>query len=246
MSQLPYAGIRIVELSKTVAGRLAGLLFADQGAEVLIEREPGYEPGEHDEYFDRNKTAVPPGSLADTTSGDVIIVDGEAKMDRLPAQIVLRITAALPGDEAYGHLAADCSEDLLNALVGFYTDMGTTSRILGRPVIYTPLPLCSVYAGVTGAIAVGAALADRERCGRGREITASRIAGGISAIGALALTSKGIPDHLAPTEIGGVPDGMTPEEFKAIVKEASESNDREPGHSSLQVQNGLLMNRDAE
>ena len=197
-------------------------MFADQGAEVLIEHEAGFTPDEHDEYFDRNKTAVPPGSLADSKSADVIIVDGDTEVDRQTAQIVLRITAALPGDEAYGHLAADCSEDLLNALVGFYTDMGTTSRILGRPVIYTPLPLCSVYAGVTGAIAVGAALVDRERCGRGRDITASRLAGGLSAIGALALTSKGIPDHLAPAEIGGVPDGMKPEEFKAIVKEASE------------------------
>lgn len=222
MNQLPYAGIRIFELSETLAGRLAGLLFADQGAEVLVEREAEYTPNEHDEYLDRNKTAVPPGSLADSESADVIIVDGDTEVDRQPAQIVLRITAALPDDEAYGHLAADCSEDLLNALVGFFTDMGTTSRFLGRPVIYTPLPLCSVYAGVNGAIAVGASLADRERCGRGREVTASRIAGGLSAIGALALTSKGIPDHLAPAEIGGVPDGMTPEEFKAIVKEASE------------------------
>ena len=224
MGQLPYAEIRIIELSQTLAGRLAGLLFADQGAEVLVEREPGYESDEHDEYFDRGKTAVPPDSLADTSSADVIIVDGEAGIDRSPAQILLRITAALPGDEVYGHLPADCSEDLLNALVGFYTDMGTTSRILGRPVIYTPLPLCSVYAGVDGAVAVGAALADRERCGRGREITASRLAGGLSAIGALALTSKGIPDHLAPTEIGGVPEGMTPEEFKAIVAEASRNS----------------------
>ena len=191
MSQLPYSGIRIIELSQILTGRLAGLLFADQGAEVLVEREPGYEPDEHDEYFDRGKTAVPPGRLEDTSSADVIIVDGEVAVDRSPTQVVLRITAALPGDEAYGHLPADCSEDLLNALVGFYTDMGTTSRILGRPVIYTPLPLCSVYAGVDGAVAVGAVLADRERCGRGREITASRLAGGLSAIGALALTSKG-------------------------------------------------------
>ncbi len=220
--RLPYNGIRIIELSKTLTGRLAGLLFADQGAEVLIERQSGYKPNEHDEYLDRNKTSVPPSSLADTSSADVIIVDGDAKVDRSPAQIVLRITAALPGDEAYGHLPADCSEDLLGALVGFYTDMGTTSRILGRPVIYTPLPLCSVYAGVNGAVATGAALADRERCGLGREVIASRLAGGLSAIGALALTSKGIPDHLAPADLTGVPDGVDPEEFKRMLSEASQ------------------------
>ena len=221
MSGLPYAHVRILEKSKTLTGRLAGLLFADQGAEVFVGREPGYEPNEHDEYLDRNKVAVPSEALSDTSSADVIIVDGTADVDRLPAQIVLRVTAALPGDEAYGHLPADCSEDLLNALVGFYTDLGTTSRLLGRPVIYTPLPLCSVYAGVDGAIATAAALVDRERCGSGREVLASRLAGGVSAIGALALTSEGLPDHLAPGTIGGVPEGMTPEEFKRMIAEAS-------------------------
>ena len=223
MSRMPYAGIRIIEQSRTLAGRLTGLLFADQGAEVFVARNPDHQPNEHDEYFDRGKIAVPVDRLSDTSSADIIIVDGETDIDRLPAQIILRITAALPGDEAYGHLAADCSEDLLNALMGFYTDMGITSRVLGRPVIYTPLPLCSVYAGVNGAVAVGAALVDRERCGRGREIIASRIAGGLSAIGAISLVSKGLPEHLAPAEIGGLPEGMTLEEFKRIVSEASQS-----------------------
>ena len=39
--RLPYQGIRIIELSNTLTGRLAGLLFADQGAAVLGGRAPG-------------------------------------------------------------------------------------------------------------------------------------------------------------------------------------------------------------
>jgi crotonobetainyl-CoA:carnitine CoA-transferase CaiB-like acyl-CoA transferase len=196
-------------------------LFADQGAEVLIAREVGFKPDEQDEFLDRNKTSVVSAELADTSSADVIIVDGDAKVSLSPAQIVLRVTAALPGDKTYGHLPADCSEDLVNALVGFYTDMGTTSKMLGRPVIYTPLPLCSTYAGVNGAIATAAALIDRERCGSGREVIASRIAGGLSAIGALALTSEGMPDHLEPADITGIPEGLSMEDFKKMVGEAS-------------------------
>ena len=221
MSILPYNNIRIIERSNTLAGRLAGLLFADQGAEVFIERPAAFMPDEHDEYFDRNKIAVPPGSLQDTSSADIIIVDGETRINRELAQIVLRITAALPGDEIYGELEADCSEDLLNALVGFFTNMATIGKFVGRPVIYTPLPLCSVYAGVNGAIAVGAALVDRTRCGKGREVTSSRLAGGLSAIGALALITKGEPEHLKPADLTGLPEGVNKEVVKKLLQEAA-------------------------
>ena len=224
MSQLPYHGIRIIEKSATLTGRLIGLLFADQGAEVFIERAVERPLSEHDGYLDRGKCAVPNGGLADTSSADVLIVDGTAAaVGRPKEQIVLRVTAALPGDEAYGHLAADCSEDLLNALVGIFTDMLTLGRLLGRPVVYSPLPICSVYAAVNGAIAIGAALADRERSGKGRELVASRLAGGLSAIGALTLTSSGIAPHLAPARSFGLPEGLTAEQFQDIVQQARRS-----------------------
>jgi crotonobetainyl-CoA:carnitine CoA-transferase CaiB-like acyl-CoA transferase len=227
MNRLPYDDVRIIEKSATLTGRLIGLLFADQGAEVFVERRVSAAPGEHDGYLDRGKIGVPPGALADTSSADVIIVDGAVPMSRAAGQIVLRVTAAIPGDDTYGHLAADCSEDLLNALVGIFTDMAVFGRVLGRPVIYTPLPICSVYAGVLGAIAVGAALVDRER-GGGREIVASRLAGGLSAIGALTLTSSGIPPHLAPARIGGgLQAGLTPARFQDIVQEAARDSARE-------------------
>ena len=221
MSRLPYEGVRIIEKSGLLTGRLVGLLFADQGAEVFVERSPGAPPGEHDAFFDRGKVGVPPAGLTDTTSADVVIVDGAAPIARSAPQIVLRVTAAIPGDEAYGHLAADCSEDLLNALVGIFTDMAMFGRMLGRPVIYTPLPICSVYAGVHGAIAVGAALVDRERTGAGREIVASRLSGGLSAIGALTLTSSGIPPHLAASRLGGLPEGLTMERFQEMAQAAA-------------------------
>jgi crotonobetainyl-CoA:carnitine CoA-transferase CaiB-like acyl-CoA transferase len=216
----PLATVRVIELSQTLAGRLAGQLFADQGAEVYVERT---EPSKllDDTYFDRGKRLLPSGGLDDTSSADVIIVDGDAPVDKLPHQIVMRVVAALPGDEVYGFLPADCSEDLVNALVGFFTDMSITGPMLGRPVIYTPLPLCSVYAGVNGSIAVVAALVDRTRTGLGREVLASRLAGGLSAIGALTITDEGLPPHLRPIQIGGLPPGMSPEQFTEITTKAA-------------------------
>lgn len=220
-SRMPYAGVRIFEKSETLAGRLTGLLFADQGAEVYVERGKGRKQGELDDtYFDRGKLAVPQGGLSDLSSADVIIVDGDVKVDRKKDQILVRISAALPGDEVYGYLEPDCSEDLVNAVVGFFTNMSITGPILGRPVIYTPLPLCSVYTGVNTAVALGASLVDRLRSGEGREIHASRIASGLSAIGALSLTSEGLPKHLEPIIVGGLPPGADPAEFMAIVEEA--------------------------
>src|SRR5262245_41110458 len=228
MGRLPYAGVRIIEQSRTRTRRRVGLLFADQGADVFVERGRGSTSDEHDAYLDRGKIAVPPGGLADTSSADVIIVDGTVPVSRAASQIVLRVTAAIPGDDTYGHLAADCSEDLLSALAGIFTDMAGAGRMLGRPVIYTPLPICSLYAGVLGAIAVGAAIVDRVRTGAGREIVASRLAGGLSAIGSLTMTSSGIPPHLAPASLGGgVPAGVKPAGLQEVVQDATRDPARE-------------------
>ena len=76
MNRLPYNDVRIIEKSVTLTGRLIGLLFADQGAEVFVERGVAATPGEHDGYLDRGKIAISPGALSNTTSTDVIIVDG--------------------------------------------------------------------------------------------------------------------------------------------------------------------------
>ncbi len=224
----PLQGIRVIERSATLSGRLAGLLLADQRAEVFVERRASPSPGGLDDtFFDRGKIALPPAAIADTSSADIVIVDGEAPATRAPHQVLVRIVAALPGDEAYGDLPHDCSEDLINAIGGFFTNMSVSGPILNRPVIYTPIPLPSVYCGVNAAVATVATLVDRQRTGLGREIVASRIAGGLSAIGALSITSEGLPKHLEPIVVGGLPPGMTPEQFHTFVADALRDPERQ-------------------
>ena len=187
--RLPYEGVRIIEKANLLSGRLAGLMFADQGAEVLVI-DPS-EGEDVDSYLNRSKIAIKESDVT-PSSADIIIVDGEdSSIPRLPHQIMMRTVAALPGDEKFGHLPHDVDEDYLSALTGFFTDMDMMGW-LDRPVTYTPLKLCSIYAGVIGANACAAALVDRLRCGQGREIHASRIAGGLSAIGALCLKQTGL------------------------------------------------------
>jgi crotonobetainyl-CoA:carnitine CoA-transferase CaiB-like acyl-CoA transferase len=217
----PLRGIRVIERSGLLSGRLAGLLMADQGAEVFVERDAAPTPGGLDDsFFDRGKIAVPSGATQDSASADVVIVDGAAEAARPPDQIVVRIVAALPGDDAYGDLPTDCPEGLINAIGGFFTNMSVSGPILGRNVIYTPIPLPSVYCGVNAAVATVAALIDRQRTGLGREIVASRLAGGLSAIGALSMTSKGLPKHLEPIVVGGLPPGLSADQFKTFVADA--------------------------
>src|SRR5277367_6175203 len=71
----PLAGIRVIERSNLLSGRLAGLLLADQGAEVYVERAGPTPPADQrvaldDAYFDRGKIALPPGAAADAASAD--------------------------------------------------------------------------------------------------------------------------------------------------------------------------------
>ncbi len=217
----PLQGVRVIERSALLSGRLLGLLLADQGAEVFVDRGAAPTPGGLDDgFFDRGKIAVPSEATQDWTSADIVIVDGAAEVQRPPHQVVIRIVAALPDDQAYGDLPADCPEGLINAISGFFTNMSISGPILGRNVIYTPVPLPSVYCGVNAAVAAVAALVDRQRTGLGREIVASRLAGGLSAIGALSMTSKGLPKHLEPIVVGGLPPGLAPDQFKTFVADA--------------------------
>jgi crotonobetainyl-CoA:carnitine CoA-transferase CaiB-like acyl-CoA transferase len=59
MTRPPFDDVRIIEKSATLTGRLIGLLFADQGAEVFTERAGVATPGGHDGYLDRGKLGVP-------------------------------------------------------------------------------------------------------------------------------------------------------------------------------------------
>jgi len=244
MSKLPYEGICVVERSGLLTARLIGLLLADQGARVLVAQtapnrvaspvvgsaapaDPTLSFEHLDPYLNRGKGLLQTSGVEEAATADIIIVQGNEPVSVHPWQILVRVVAALPGDACYGHLPADCSEDLLSATLGFFTDMALTGKVLHRPVIYTPLPLSSVYAAVIGAVAVGAALTERLRSGSGCEIYASRLAGGLAAMGALALTQKGLPTHLDLAPKHAVPPGVDAQEFANIVAMARKDGEKQ-------------------
>ncbi|CAE7241668.1 dddD [Symbiodinium sp. CCMP2592] len=218
--RLPYAGIRILEKACWLTGRLAGLLFADQGAEVLVLECDVNDSTDVDPYLNRNKITASSMDAISMSSIDIIIVDGDDNsFQRLPHQILLRTVVALPGDPVFGHLSHDIDEDYLSALTGFFTNMDMMGW-LDRPATYTPLKLCSIYAAVIGANACAAALVDRLRCGKGREIHASRLAAGLSAIGALCLKQTGLPKHLDAVSISHHRSGLPADLLKKYKQAA--------------------------
>jgi len=216
-SSLPLEGVRVLERSGALAGRLTGLLLADQGAAVFALDHDDAAEENIDQYLNRGKNLVPAHVLAADENADILI--GDIGAARLPWQISLGFTAAVPGDEDCD-VPPDASDDLLNGMIGFYTDLCIAGRLLGREVIYTPLPLCSVYAAVLGATAVCAALADRQRIGAGRAIVIPRLAAGLSAIGALAMGLEGIEPHLVPPSLLSLAPELAAEAPRARASEA--------------------------
>lgn len=204
MASSPLHGITVHEHSAGLAGRLTGLLLSDQGATVVIRRAKG-DAQPLDAYLDRGKLfhAGPEPLPAPL----VVVQDGAFATARPAGQIRLAVTAVLPGESDYP-FADDAGDDLLKAVLGFYTDLAVTRRHLGDAVVYTPLPMCSVYAGVLGGVAVGAVLAELPSRPAGRDIVMSRLAAGLSALGALVLEVEGVPEHLTPGAVVGLPAGL--------------------------------------
>jgi len=212
MGTMPLGGIYVVEYSAGLAGRLTGLLLADQGATVVIGRKRhGHEP--LDAFLDRGKI-YKIGEAPSAAGADLVIGDGLFTEPRRKGQTRLAVTAALPGEADYV-LPDAVGDDVLKAAIGLYTDLSVTRKVLGDEALYTPLPMCSVYAGVLGAIAVCAALAEHAQEAAGRDIVISRLAAGLAAVGALLLEVDGIPDHLRSYPLIALPPELKPEIPKA-------------------------------
>ncbi|HWT62697.1 MAG TPA: CoA transferase [Ochrobactrum sp.] len=205
MAISPFAGLTVQQKGQGLSSRLAAMLLADQGATVYAPEQSQTEAEGLNDFLDRGKTLLPVAELNSFMGADIVILDGRVEgVDSTAGQIVLGFPALAAGDTSFD-VPDDASDDLLNALIGFYTDLGVTSRLLGREVIYTPLPLCSVYAAVLSVSAVSAALISRHRSGAGTTINIPRLAAGLSAIGVLAMQLEGVKPHLKSAGLMNLP-----------------------------------------
>ncbi len=186
----PLEGLRVLDLSTSIAGVRASSVLADYGADVVWVEPPGGAPRRDElrvEYavFNRGKRSV----ALDTQSAsaererllaaaDILIetsapseavdlgLDYETVHARHPALVQCSITGFGP-DGPYRDIAA--RESLVHALIG---SMGEQVGHREGP-IYEGLPFASIGAGYLGALGALAALFARTRDGVGRHVETS-------------------------------------------------------------------------
>src|ERR1700678_1869014 len=189
----PCAGVRILELTRGIAGRTAGMLLADLGADVVrasddrpdTERDPGGL------CWDRGKVLAPlhGTSISElrrlAVAADVLLTDlrpgeiaGHWASPRSSLAASPRLVHAwLPPYAARGRWRDLPDDPLLLAAVGGFADhFPAVADVPVAPVV----PTVSYIQGAVGAAAIAAALVGRGADGPGRRVTVS----GLHAIAA--------------------------------------------------------------
>ena len=192
-TELPLAGLRVVEFTHMVMGPVVGLILADLGADVLKIEPPGGDktrrlPGSGAGYFpmyNRNKRSL----CLDTKSES-----GRATAQALCAKADIVIENFRPGamDKlglGYEKLRQTnpgliyCSlKGFLNGPYEHRTALDEVTQMMGGLAYMTGLPgkpmragasVIDVTGGMFGVIAILAALEQRHRSGRGQHVHSS-------------------------------------------------------------------------
>jgi crotonobetainyl-CoA:carnitine CoA-transferase CaiB-like acyl-CoA transferase len=205
----PLAGLRVLDLTRILAGPLATQFLADLGAEVLKLEPPGkgddtrgfapFLAGES-HYFlglNRGKRSLvvdlrePEGAgiLRDlVATADVLIENfrpGVMERLGLGAEALMALNprliyCAISGFGLSGPLSGMPSFDIVTqAMTGVMSINGEA----GRPPVKMGLPIGDMSGGIFGALAILSALHERATTGRGRLIDASLYDGTMSLLG---------------------------------------------------------------
>lgn len=194
MTTLPLDGVRVLEFTHTVMGPTCGVVLADLGADVIrVEPAPdgdrtrrlqGFAAGFF-AYFNRNKRCIcidlknQDGAAVarDLLRATDVLIENFAPgtMDRLglgwnevhklnPRLIYCMLKGFLPGP--YEHRPA------LDEVAQFMTGLAYMTGPPGRP-LRAGASVIDIMGGVMGAVAILAALRQREQDGEGRKVISS-------------------------------------------------------------------------
>lgn len=242
----PLASLRVIDLTRVLAGPLATQFLGDLGAEILKVEPPGtgdetrgFAPfvGGESHYFiglNRGKRSLmldlrqPEGAeilRKLVATADVLIENFRpGVMDRLglgaAALMELNprlIYCAVSGFGLTGPLRDQPSFDIVTqALTGVLSVNGEQ----GQPPVKMGLPIGDMSGGIFGAIAILSALHERAATGRGRLIDVSLYDGTMSLLGyfaQLAFLNGRDPEPMGSAHPSVVPYGGFPASDGAII-----------------------------
>ena len=186
--QGPLAGLNVIDFGHYYAGPMAGMLLADQGANVVRIVRPGDKEIAPQQYrlLNRNKKLIELDLKTETGKNQALLLIEKADvvienfrpgvMQRLgldyailkpnnPRLVYLSLPGFASNDKQRAHIQA--WEGVLGAAGGVYADTSAFRDYLGFPPLYTWVPQNSMYGAMNGAIAVMSALVAREHhhCG---------------------------------------------------------------------------------
>ena len=210
MSALPLEGVRVLDLSRIIAGPNCTMQLADMGAEVIKVEVPGsgddsrrMKPpevgGEGHFYlaFNRNKKSIAIDMKTDAgrdlvlkmaASSDVFVENfrpGVAKRLGVDYGTLRELNPRL----VYCSISAYGQEGMMSDRPGldpvFQAEMGLMSlcgEIDGSPMRH-PLSIIDLFTSLYASTAVCAAVVDQKATGTGRHIDVSLMGGAISVLG---------------------------------------------------------------
>ena len=209
----PLSHIRVLNMGIGWAGRVASMLLAEQGAEVIEIVRPSRTSHPSDPVIDRSKRLLEldlkkSNGLKKVTilakSADVII-------ENMRPGVVERLGISyehLGGDESGlvyvslpGFAAGDPRRDeaawegSIAGATGVHTDLSTLGRLIGGAPIYTGIPMASAYGGILGAVAAGLGYLGYLKTGLGQKFEVPLADAVMSAMALLIAELDGAPSH---------------------------------------------------
>ncbi|OHZ01612.1 CoA transferase [Salinicola sp. MIT1003] len=224
ISSRPLAGYRILDMTTFLSGPFCTQVLADMGADVVKVEAPGGDSsrvipphfvGEDSAYYlanNRNKRSLaidmksPEGlTLVRRLIGEVDVVVENFRpgvparlgldVEQIRAEQPRLIWASISGFGQTGSMRDKPAYDMIvQALSGVMSLTGEPNR----PSVRLGIPAGDTVAGLYTAIAINAALADRERCGEGRVVDVSMLDCQLAMLSyqsAYALIAGATPSH---------------------------------------------------
>lgn len=199
-------GIRVVDFGHYIAGPLAGMLLADQGADVVKIDPPGgprwstpanatWNRGKHSITLDLKDEADLETARRLVAGADVLVENFRpGVMDRLGLGAEAMIEAnprlvycSIPGFAADDPRAGVAAwEGVVGAASATYTNAGDGLARADNPVL-TAVPISSAYGAFLSVVSIAMALNARERDGAGQRIEVPLFDATFAAIGSNGL-----------------------------------------------------------